>query len=52
MTVLAVVVLVQSGVLFWVMIQPDAREDVVAGLRRTPVVGAAVELCLPGAPSA
>lgn len=47
LALLAVVVLVQSGVLFWIMLHPDSREDMFAGLRRTPVVGEVVEACLP-----
>jgi hypothetical protein len=47
MTLLALVVLIQSGVLFWIMIHPDSRDDLLAGLRSTPVVGEVVEICLP-----
>ena len=47
LALLAVVVLVQSGVLFWIMIYPDSRDDMLAGLRSTPVVGEVVEACLP-----
>lgn len=47
MSLLALVVLIQSGVLFWIMTQPDSRDDVLEGLRRTPVVGEVVEICLP-----
>ena len=47
MTLLALVVLIQSGVLFWIMFHPDSRDDMLAGLRRTPVVGEVVEACLP-----
>lgn len=50
MTLLALVVLIQSGVLFWIMIHPDGREDMLAGLRSTPVVGEVVEICLPANP--
>lgn len=47
MTLLALVVLIQSGVLFWIVTQPDSRDDMVAGLRSTPMVGEVVEACLP-----
>lgn len=46
-TLLALVVMVQSGVLFWVMVHPESRDEMLAGLRRTPVVGEVVEVCLP-----
>jgi len=51
MTLLALVVLIQSGVLFWIMIHPDSRDDMLAGLRETPVVGEVVEICLPANPT-
>ncbi|MDP1528504.1 MAG: hypothetical protein Q8M05_03890 [Rhodoferax sp.] len=50
MSLLALVVLIQSGVLFWIMIHPDTRDDMLAGMRDTPVVGEVVEICLPANP--
>ena len=49
MTLLALVVMLQSGIILWTILFPGGRDRVLADLRRTPVVGQVVEVCLPAA---
>lgn len=50
MTILALVVLVQSGIILWSILDPGGRDGLLSTLRRTPVLGEVVEVCLPATP--
>jgi hypothetical protein len=50
-SLLALVVVVQSAVLFLLLMVPPEKDPILGSLRQTPVVSRVIEICLPAAAS-